>query len=679
MSNEPVTSETRPVDQIWHEVEELIHEIDRRAREELSTRVFYTALVDRTVETLAASAGAMWLTGADGRLQVEYQNGLSRVGLENSGVAQTSHSRIIETVARSGKSRIVAPQSGSDAEGTVSNSTEFLQLLSPVTRDGETLGVIEIFQRPDTSPSAQQGFMRFLGALCELAADFHSNCHLRQMQDRSTLWGQFQQFAEKVHGSLDPNTTAYVLANEGRRLIGCDRVSVAVRRGSKYRLRAVSGLDTFDRRANLVRRLEKLIQAVTATGEPLWHTGDSSNLPPQIDDPLNEYLDESRARMLAVIPLTAANTAAQQSPQTDPPIGVLVVEQFDSNLASDALRQRTQAVCRQSAPALKNSLEHQSIPLLPLLKLWRKTFWFLQLRQLPKTAAVLVVLATAILAMVLVPSDFEISGTAELQPKSRRDIFASSDGIVREVLVEQKSEVSANEVVVRLRNSDLDFKISEVGGDLQTTQKELDTATIYMRSTNPNDPQERLQYNQLAAREVELKVKLKSLEKQLDVLQLQLDELEIRSPLDGQVLTWDLHKTLDARPVKRGQILMTVADVDGPWVVEIKVADEHIGHVFAAQREAAQREIGAKLKVAFMLAADPGVTHFGTVERVATTTEPDEIEGPTVLVTVRFDKKQITGLRPGASVVPRIYCGQRSIGYVWFHELIEAVQTRLLF
>ena len=679
MSNDPSITKAHSVDDTWHEIEELIHEIAELAREEVSSQDFYRSLLDRAVESLAAVAGAVWLSDGSGRLQLEYQTGLARIGLEQQGADRQMHTRLVETAARLGEAQVVSPHSGSGAPGDLTNTTEYLLMLCPIRLDGESVGVLEVFQRSDTSRSAQQGFLRFLGALCELATDFHSHLRQRQMRDRSTLWGQFQQFAERAHGSLGLKETAYVLANEGRRLIGCDRLSVSVRRGSRMRLRSVSGLDTFDRRSNLVRRLEKLIRAVTATGEPLWFTGSASDptagvgLPPQIDEPLNEYLDESHARMLAIIPLMEEEPD-QTGGRRRPPVGVLVVEQFDSSRADDALRQRVAAVARQSAPALRNALDYQSIPFLPVMKLLRKTLWFLQFRQLPKTAAVLILLAAASLALVFVPADFEIGGTAELQPRVRRDVFATGDGVVRMIHVHRNSAVTDETVVVSLRDSDLDFKLSQLLGDLQTTQKELDTVQISLRATNPNEPREQAQYNQLAAREIELQSELLSLESQRKILRRQIDELDVHSPIAGQVLTWDLRKTLDARPVKRGQVLMTVADVDGPWVVEIQVADEHIGHVLDAQRA-----IRDDLTVEFMLSADPGVTHVGKIESVAPNAERDETDGPTVLVTVGFDKEQVAGLRPGASVICRIHCGRRPVGYVWFHELIEAVQKRLLF
>jgi hypothetical protein len=59
--------------------------------------------------------------------------------------------------------------------------------------------------------------------------------------------------------------------------------------------------------------------------------------------------------------------------------------------------------------------------------------------------------------------------------------------------------------------------------------------------------------------------------------------------------------------------------------------------------------------------------------------ETDEQNQATVLVTVRVDPSRLPVLRPGATVVAKIDCGRRALGFVWFHDLIEFVQTRLLF
>ena len=86
-------------------------------------------------------------------------------------------------------------------------------------------------------------------------------------------------------------------------MIGCDRVSLAIGMRSRCQIEAVSGLDTIDRRAAEVRELARLAQAVLQTGEPLWSDGSEEDLPPQIQEPLQSYLDRSHARLVAVLPL----------------------------------------------------------------------------------------------------------------------------------------------------------------------------------------------------------------------------------------------------------------------------------------------------------------------------------------------------------------------------------------
>jgi hypothetical protein len=48
-------------------------------------------------------------------------------------------------------------------------------------------------------------------------------------------------------------------------------------------------------------------------------------------------------------------------------------------------------------------------------------------------------------------------------------------------------------------------------------------------------------------------------------------------------------------------------------------------------------------------------------------------------VTVGVDHERIAERAPGAGVVARIHCGRRSVGYVWLHDLIEAVRSRIAF
>ena len=79
------------------------------------------------------------------------------------------------------------------------------------------------------------------------------------------------------------------------------------------------------------------------------------------------------------------------------------------------------------------------------------------------------------------------------------------------------------------------------------------------------------------------------------------------------------------------------------------------------------------------MAADPAVTYRGQIEKTAIRTEITESDESVVLVTASINRHEISKLIPAASVVARIRCGQRPIGYVWLHDLFEAVRSWIMF
>lgn len=157
--------------------------------------------------------------------------------------------------------------------------------------------------------------------------------------------------------------TAYTIANEGRRLIGCDRVSVTVTHGSKQVVEAISGQGIMDSRSNIVSMLRDLATGVCATGEPLWYNGSMQDLPPQVEQALETYVDESHTKSLAVLPLFRNDTLVQkeddelgaenqgkyqqQSGRGDV-IGSVIIEQIDAVQSRQVVGPRAELVCEHS-------------------------------------------------------------------------------------------------------------------------------------------------------------------------------------------------------------------------------------------------------------------------------------------------------------------------------------------
>ena len=117
--------------------------------------------------------------------------------------------------------------------------------------------------------------------------------------------------------------------------------------------------------------------------------------------------------------------------------------------------------------------------------------------------------------------------------------------------------------------------------------------------------------------------------------------LDRAQPDPGEVITWNIRETLAARPIQRGQLLVTVADLDGPWVLELLLPDARVGHLFTAQER-----LRPDLEVSFILATDPNKQLTGRIKQVAKSTKLDEQHGQSVLVTVSFSEKEVDYLRP---------------------------------
>jgi hypothetical protein len=83
--------------------------------------------------------------------------------------------------------------------------------------------------------------------------------------------------------------------------------------------------------------------------------------------------------------------------------------------------------------------------------------------------------------------------------------------------------------------------------------------------------------------------------------------------------------------------------------------------------------------VTFILATDPATKLKGRITEITKSAEIHGDEGNTVLIKVAIDKSQIKDLQAGATVTAQVRCGRRPLGYVWFHEIVSFIQSKILF
>lgn len=673
------------VEETKAQIRGLVNEIAALAKSGATAEEFYSELLSRVITALAAPGGAIWLLDDDKQLRLQYQINAEPSILADDTDDAVRHRRLMQRVAQSGQSLLVPPYSGTtdgDAEG---NPTRYLLVLGALKHEGQNDGLIEIFQRPDTAPDTQKGYLRFLQQMCELATEWLRSQKLQKLGDRQTLWQQADSFARATHESLDLKETCYIVANEGRRMIGCDRVSVAIKKGNKCKVQAISGQDTIENRSNIVSALNNLATRVVAAGEPLWHDGSTEDLPPQIEDALEDYVDESYGRQIAVLPLReperrlgqdeeagAAGTIDRDNAHRGEVIGALIVEQIESDIPPDIYRSRVDLVYEHGTRAIANSRAHSNLFLMPLWRALGRATWIVRARTLPKTLAVLGLIAAIALGLTFIQKDFNLEAEGTLIPEARREVFAPIDGEVIEVTVDHNDEVKAGDVLIRLRNPEIEQQMVEVEGQIQTTLAE----EIRVKGQlSLREDLKRADVQALKAEQNELEIKLQVLRKKKLLHEKRADDLVIRSPIDGKVVSWDVEKMLRSRPIMTGQVLLEIADLKQPLTLELELPEKREGHLDQFVQDNNLTEPDSVLDVTYILKTDPdqSLSAVLPVKTVATRAEANEEHGAVIKMKAFPEQEPLSRLnpRPGAKVIAKVRCGRASSGFVFFHEIYE--------
>ncbi len=706
------------IEQTKQQIRTLVSEIAQLSKSDIPAEEFYTQFLERVVAAIAAVGGVVWMFSEGSGLALQTQINLRETGLGNDKDKMAEHSRLLYRALKHPEGLLVSPHSSTQEEdGVAGNPTDNLLILAPLMTDIELVGLVEIFQRPDAPATTQRGYLRFLLQMCEHAVEFIKSSQLRHFSDRQVLWSQLEEFTRTIHEGLDPKATAYTIANEGRRLIECDRVSVALRYGNKCRVVAVSGQDLFDKRSNTIRLLNKLSSAVVAVEEPMWYMGDTSNFAPQVEKAVDAYVDESHSKAVAVIPLIPPMREEDKEDMNKrhdmkrPPLGALIVEQIENSAVQTKLRQRVDVVAKHSCAALTNSLEHDSLFLMPLWRAIGRMSWIVRARTLPKTISITLLVLAAILSLFIVPWDYNMNADGRLIPTDRQEVYANIDGDVEDVMVHHGQEVGGpiykegvevrngrpvnltdpdgrqdfsrvidpdaflekrGTPLVRLRNLDLATQIAKLTGDISRTHQEQAAINQVLTVERTMTPEDRVRQQ---GRVEELERLLSAYYAEAFLLRVKHQNLTVCSPCDGVVVTFDVRETLINRPVQRGQVLMEIANPKGEWEVELFMPERSIGAIRKAQLSMEKDN----LDVAFVLASAPETTHTGTIKEIHKTAEVRGDHGNVVLIRVALDNPDLIQKNIGATVTGKVKCGKKPVGYVWFSDAISWFQQKVIF
>ncbi|OYP35806.1 efflux RND transporter periplasmic adaptor subunit [Rhodopirellula sp. MGV] len=660
----------------WSEIEQFIAGVTELSQLPQSLPEFASNAIQRTVELLDAIAGAIWVANQAGEIRCVASAATTNEHGTLSAFESSAHHQFLQRIASNVEVSSLQVPAGDSESGEAS-----CWIAAPCRLQDHSLAIVEVAQRGDLAADAKAGHERLLAIVGQLMESFSQRQEIRLHQQHHATSQQQARFVRLIHSSLDLERCAYRVANEGRLLIGCDRLSVAVNQGHRCRVMAISGIDSIDRKSPLVDAMQSLVDAVSPSKRWLHYRGSTESLPPQFHDAIECFVNEADTHSFDVVPIIADEAAidpTDEAKSSGTLLGMLVVERLRlhssvESVSSDEsdLEQRIIAVSQAVVPALSNALDYESLPLLHLSKMLRRAKGFASHRPGRWLSAAGVAI-TLIIVMWIVQIPFSVHSPGKASPSLRRHVFAPFDGEVVELLCSYDEAVVAGQTLVQLRNRALELELQQLLGDYQSTEKKL-LAIASARVQSERSRDNPVEGTRLAAEEQEQRQRLENLTAEMSLLKRQLAELQIKSPIDGQLLTWDPANLLADRPVARGQRLLTVADLSGPWEIELEIPERSAGHLVELMRSPdSQRD------VAFSIASDRSEVFVGTLIELSTRTDVGQHDNLITRATVAVPDDAKNLMRPGASIRCRIDCGTRSIGFVWFHEIYEAIRSWII-
>lgn len=417
------------------------------------------------------------------------------------------------------------------------------------------------------------------------------------------------------------------LCNELAANLGCDRVALGWLTDDQIiRLKAISQAEKFERKTDIVRRLELAMEEAIDEGRDVVFTA--------LDDtaPLREhaaYARESGVGCIASFPLRIG----------EQPVGVLLAERRERAFEPDDVR-RIRLACDQVTRRLA-VLEEKDHWFGRRLVRWarRESKSFLQPKRTGRKLAA-VVGALAVLFLLIGRLPYRVEAPVVLRSDQVAFVTAPFDGYVQDVSARVGDEVITDGVLARFDTRELLLQQSSALANVNRHQQEAEKARAS---------------GDLAEMRIAL-AQMEQAKASLEQTRYHLVRSDIRAPFASVVVEGDLRKKIGS-PFRQGEVLFQVARLDALYV-ELEVAERDVHEILDAK------------SATISLASAPEKDITVTIERVHPSVQSRQAGG-IFLVRAKLPTDAKALWRPGMTGVSRIHAGWRNPLWIWTHRTFD--------
>ncbi len=663
------------------QIDQLLEEASKLAKTESDSSKFFDTLLQRAVLPVKAQSAAIWMLGPDSHPVAVSRYQSSGLRHHSEKTRQAIDHTIRESI-ESGQAKKLGANGKTSMRTSSSNQGEQLSVfVCPYdSGSGSTDSAVALYFADRTDRELDSVYASFTEAIAEIAAEFADwKKSTRPMPaDRSAInseatsdWNRFKLLSDALHENLNVRSTAVSLVNLGRKFYSCDRVLLAQRSGRNFKIIAASGAATINRKSETVAAVESLLaKGFYRNDKPIVFNG-SESAPPRLEDALERYQSVSGHDFLLLSPLPDRSGRVRF---------VQVIESARENDVGEILK-RVKIAEPQTRSAFSNAALYQSIPLRGLLGAFGGSRIGGVLSRLFAPLAILSLIGLGIAALCLIQTDMTVVAEGNVVAETEKNIFAAKDGVITQLNVGHGDQVQVGQLLIEMSSNKIEADLSRISSSIETEKKRLSAIEAVKSSIDRGTREGQRELGNLASQEIESQQQIENLKIEQAQLEIEKGRLQLKSPIDGTVVTREAKTKLLDRPVRRGDALLRLVANGGKWLAEIRVPDSRIAHLMQSSSVEAKDESKnlreVSVPVTLSVATFPELKFDGVICGVSNTAETDEATGQTfIVVTVEIVPDDQVAFQSGSSVVAEFNCGKASVGYAWFNEFIDSVRYR---
>jgi RND family efflux transporter MFP subunit len=506
--------------------------------------------------------------------------------------------------------------------------------LAPLMDGDAEVGVLEAINKAGGQPFDEDDEF-FLQSIAETVSSALKNASLLFAERKLAILEVLVEVSSEITSTLRLDRLLRIVVNSPQSVLPFDRCAIALDRRGKLQLKAISGMASLPAGDADVEQLEKLVRWLSSKDGTVYHAlrsedgSDAKDLPQEV----SQHFAATGNRALFAISLNDDQGR----------VGMLLYESANPDFLELPHREMIKILAGQATVAIRNALLYGDMPLVrvfePLLQ--RKQAFLRTGGALGKTMAVSALAVAAFLAICPLP--LRLAGTATVAAQHKVAIAAPVDGAVQAVVAHEGQRVRVGQPLASMNEAQWQMDLASARAKLRTSMLAMQ-ADLSRGSAAAGADRAQMDY----------------MRAEVDRAQTRVDMSQLRSPIDGVVLTPSLDERVGER-LSAGDVFAEVLDLSSV-VVNIDVTQE----------DAALLRTGEPASI--KLDSYPAKTLRGDIEFVGQEAQTGA-DGRTFAGRVPLPN-QAALLRAGMTGRGKILVGYRPAGYVLFrHPALWLWQT----